>query len=151
MNKKKIQVLDIVFVILFIAFAVVIFNQKASKTIESGSYHNLTIVVDEIEKFSADRLALNDLCVDFRRNNRIGEIRNITVGEVIDYPSGELKGVDDGRSLTDSYRSVHIDIESKSEIKDNGIYINGYRYLLGEYIVFKCGDVQLHAKLLSIE
>lgn len=152
MENKKIRILDILFVVLAVAFVFVVFKQKTSDKISStGTDLLLTIEADEIERVSTEYVKSHDIVIDKRRNNTVGEVETVEVKSAIDNPSSEYKGVDDGREASENFKSLRLGVRANGHLNDDGIYINGFRYLLGEELTFTVGDLQVYAKLKAIE
>ena len=42
-------------------------------------------------------------------------------------------------------------VNSKANIKDDGIYIDGFNYLLGDELTLTIGDLQIYAKIKNLE
>lgn len=155
MKKLGIKPLDFIFVILFIIFIVLVLSYKTSNInsadIDKGEMRIIKLRVDELENYSTEMIKTGDICKDFKRNTIIGKVVDFKVATAIDNPENEFKGIDDGRKSKEAYSSLTIDVESKAEVRSDGIYISGFRYLLGESVIVRCGDTQLFVKILALE
>lgn len=152
MATKKLKLLDILFILLLVTFLVIIVRQK---TMVQGDINEsngiITIEADEIEAVSTEAIKEGDVCIDKRRNNNIGTVASYSIGEPIDNPSSEYRGVDDGRGEGDNFKSLRINVATQAKLGNDGIYINGTKCLLGEELTFTVGDLQVHGKLKNIE
>lgn len=152
MATKKLKLLDILFILLLVAFLVVIVHQKTMVQGDvNGGNGIITIEADEIETRSTEAIKEGDVCIDKRRNNTIGTVASYSVGKPIDNPSSEYKGTDDGRGEGSNFRSLRINVATRAKLGDDGIYINGTKCLLGEDLTFTVGDLQVHGKIKNIE
>lgn len=152
METKKIRVLDILFILLLVVFLVIVFKQKTQKNIStSGDEVVLVLEADEIEAVSTNFIKENDICIDKRRNNTMGKVLSFETDSAIDNPTSEYKGIEDGRKNSDEFKSLRIKIQTSANVNSDGIYINGFRYLLGEQLTYTIGDLQVYAKLKNIE
>lgn len=152
MATKKLKLLDILFILLLVAFLVIIVRHKTMVQGEaSGSNGIITIESDEIETASTEAIKEGDVCIDKRRNNTIGTVASYSVGKPIDNPTSEYKGTEDGRGEGNNFRSLRINVATRAKLGDDGIYINGTKCLLGEELTFTVGDLQVHGKIKNIE
>lgn len=152
MATKKLKLLDILFILLLVAFLVIIVRHKTMVQGDaSGSNGIITIESDEIETASTEAIKEGDVCIDKRRNNTIGTVASYSVGKPIDNPSSEYRGTEDGRGEGDNFKSLRINVATRAKLGDDGIYINGTKCLLGEELTFTVGDLQVHGKIKNIE
>lgn len=152
MATKKLKLLDILFILLLVAFLVIIVRHKTMVQGDaSGSNGIITIESDEIETASTEAIKEGDVCIDKRRNNTIGTVASYSVGKPIDNPTSEYKGTEDGRGEGNNFRSLRINVATRAKLGDDGIYINGTKCLLGEELTFTVGDLQVHGKIKNIE
>lgn len=152
MATKKLKLLDILFILLLVAFLVIIVRHKTMvQGGATGSNGIITIESDEIETASTEAIKEGDVCIDKRRNNTIGTVASYSVGKPIDNPSSEYKGTEDGRGEGNNFRSLRINVATRAKVGNDGIYINGTKCLLGEELTFTVGDLQVHGKIKNIE
>lgn len=152
MATKKLKLLDILFILLLVAFLVIIVRQKTMVQGDAtGSNGIITIESDEIETASTEAIKEGDVCIDKRRNNTIGTVASYSVDKPIDNPSSEYKGTEDGRGEGNNFRSLRINVATRAKVGNDGIYINGTKCLLGEELTFTVGDLQVHGKIKNIE
>lgn len=152
MATKKLKLLDILFILLLVAFLVIIVRHKTMVQGDAtGSNGIITIESDEIETASTEAIKEGDVCIDKRRNNTIGTVASYSVGKPIDNPSSEYKGTEDGRGEGNNFRSLRINVATRAKVGNDGIYINGTKCLLGEELTFTVGDLQVHGKIKNIE
>lgn len=152
MKKSKIRILDIVFVVLVLIFVFVVFRQRATKEVRQESANMiLTMQVDEIKASSVDFVKEKDTVIDKRRNIKLGLVDKVYAEGAVDSPDSEFKGINDGKDGCPSYKSLKLDVLVNGRLADDGIYINSTRYLLNETLTFTVGDLQIFAKLMSIE
>lgn len=152
MKTKNIKLLDIIFVILLVAFVVIVFMQKTGKSVEVGNNDIvLAIEADEIETYSVGVPKTGDKVIDKRRNSNIGTVKSVEVNNAIDNPIAEYSGVENGRENDGNFNSLRIFVDAKADVKDDGIYINGFNYLLGDELTFTVGDLQIYAKIKNVE
>lgn len=152
MATKKLKLLDILFILLLVAFLVIIVRHKTMVQGDAtGSNGIITIESDEIETASTEAIKEGDVCIDKRRNNTIGNVASYSVGKPIDNPSSEYKGTEDGRGEGNNFRSLRINVATRAKVGNDGIYINGTKCLLGEELTFTVGDLQVHGKIKNIE
>lgn len=152
MATKKLKLLDILFILLLVAFLVIIVRHKTMVQGDAtGSNGIITIESDEIETASTEAIKEGDVCIDKRRNNTIGTVASYSVDKPIDNPSSEYKGTEDGRGEGNNFRSLRINVATRAKVGNDGIYINGTKCLLGEELTFTVGDLQVHGKIKNIE
>lgn len=152
MATKKLKLLDILFILLLVAFLVIIVRHKTMVQGDvTGSNGIITIESDEIETASTEAIKEGDVCIDKRRNNTIGTVASYSVDKPIDNPSSEYKGTEDGRGEGNNFRSLRINVATRAKVGNDGIYINGTKCLLGEELTFTVGDLQVHGKIKNIE
>ena len=152
MATKKLKLLDILFILLLVAFLVIIVRHKTMVQGDAtGSNGIITIESDEIETASTEAIKEGDVCIDKRRNNTIGTVASYSVGKPIDNPPSEYKGTEDGRGEGNNFRSLRINVATRAKVGNDGIYINGTKCLLGEELTFTVGDLQVHGKIKNIE
>ena len=152
MATKKLKLLDILFILLLVAFLVIIVRHKTMVQGDAtGSNGIITIESDEIETASTEAIKEGDVCIDKRRNNTIGTVASYSVGKPIDNPSSEYKGTEDGRGEGNNFRSLRINVATRAKVGNDGIYIIGTKCLLGEELTFTVGDLQVHGKIKNIE
>lgn len=152
MKTKKIKILDIIFVLLLAVFLIIVFRQKTTKSVEVGNSNVvLAIEADEIESYSVKVPKTGDKVIDKRRNNELGIVKDTVIKDAIDNPIAEYTGVENGRDKDGNFNSLRILIDAKANVKDDGIYINGFNYLLGDELTFTIGDLQIYAKIKNVE
>ncbi len=152
MKAGKIKILDIIFVILFAVFLVIVFKQKSSKDIDvADTSVVLALEADETESYNKDVPKVGDKVIDKRRNSEIGVVKEIQVNDAIDNPMSEYTGIENGRGKNSEFNSIRFLVSSKAKVKDDGIYVNGFNYLLGDELTFTVGDLQIFAKIKNLE
>lgn len=152
MEVKKIKILDILFIMLLAFFLVIVFKQKTQKEISTTEGKVVLVLeADEIETVSTNYVKENDIVIDKRKNNTIGRVLSYEVNEPIDNPTSEYLGIEDGRKDDENFKSIRIKLNTNANVNDDGIYINGFRYLLGEELTFTVGDLQVYAKIKNLE
>lgn len=152
MKAGKIKILDIIFVILLAIFLVIVFKQKSSKDIDvADTKVVLAIEADETEVFNKDVPKVGDKVIDKRRNTEIGVVKDIQINDAIDNPMSEYTGIENGREKDSAFISMRFLVNSKANIKDDGIYVDGFNYLLGDELTLTIGDLQIYAKIKNLE
>lgn len=152
MNKKKINILDILILLLiiggiFFGYRKINQDNTSDKNMESKSKIRLTYYVEEVMSYTADSIQTGDEVVEKVQGSSFGQVVDKDVQEAVSW--GVAKDGKYVKSSRPNSNSVTITMEAEGVVGDHGIAIDKSTYYIGQTLGLYIGDVFIENGRLS--
>lgn len=150
----KINVIDILIVIVAVAAVSFVLSRSSGSSIAPGATgtdntYIMKFYVDVIQDFVVEHMQVGDTVMDDGKNINLGTIVDLKVEDSVEFhpdTSGVLV-----QSPRDGYHSLEITSELTAQSFNNGLIINGNRYAVGQSVTIRAGDSILFLRISGIE
>lgn len=153
-NEKKTRrfnVIDILILLVVVAAVVIAVYKFAGKKIvenTSSEEYYITFTQDEVANTTANSVHEGDAVLDEAGNNSLGKVFSINVGPSRSYAANsEGKWI---RGEKEGFSSISVTAKVKAVKGDNGITINGAKYLVGHTMTLDAGNAKIWVLITDI-
>lgn len=149
----KINIIDILILIVVIGGVSFVLSRQGSGIAPgvtgSDGVYNMRFFVDVVQDFVVEHIEIGDTVMDDGRNINLGRIVNLRVEDSIEFhPNTEGVLVQSSR---DGFNSLEITTELTAQAFNNGLFINGNRYAVGQSVTIRAGDTIIFLRISGIE
>lgn len=148
--KKKLGIIDIFILLVFVIVTVFAFKKYGKKTavVENTRQVSITLMYGQVPKDVADNLKLEGTVMDEQRQISLGDIKDLKLedGYVFTLSDGELL-----KNKAEHYKTVYITTQTEAVVFDNGISISGNKYEIGHPFKIIANGNLLSCKIVLIK
>lgn len=150
----KINIIDLIFIVLVLAVAVFALNrfgvlspEKATGTVEKKMI--LTMYQEEANNFTVSNVKPGDPVSESFQNISFGKVSEIEIGDPVNW--GADQNGNQIKAGRDGYSSIKLKIEAPGTVTSSGLTIGGVKYYVGQILVIRAGTSTFFARVEGAE